>query len=549
MMTLLMNPRYPIRMRLKVCSILWIFMAAGTWASATPTTTAVPSGLAAALSSLVAEASMSGASTRTLSLTSPTSGGEDPLGSKVKDILAQPTVSPSAGNNGEEEDVEVETVYTTTIVPCPPTVAPSTSMALARREEIVSDISEVQTVVNQVIEQRIQQATQQQQVNSFTSYAQELFQKRHEMHLREVTESKQIITEAINTLMTSDFFKELRESHQSEAMQWLQSNTYLNQMVQQVMSEKRFEQRMQESWKEIKQSSKEVWSRIQQYMQQQQVVEQQTVQQQQVVQQQTVQQEQTVQQQLQQQQQQNLTTQNWASQHGDCLQAIISTLSSTEQASSCKALKIQRRQHYQVKDAIQALLVPPANITSPLQYQVAVQNVFNDMYQQICFREHYAEYERELAAWYRDEGWVRRAPPIPPSKMCPPARLFAFSRQAPPWLNRMPAWIRAQYYGDSSMLDGQVHLAAGAGTDAKLYKLRRQGRLSASEYAYLKSLKRANDRLLLTGPSGPSAGAILPRLVKLLAGWNVPKETRPRPAARQPLNVLLPRSGLAAVLL
>lgn len=490
----------------------------------------MPQDIAAALSSLVAQASLTAGPTRSTSLTSTTTSVDNALGNRVQDILAQPTITITGVE--EDDDAEVETVYTTQIIPCPPTSTPPSSMALARREGIVPDTITVQTVVNQVIEQRIQQATQQ---NNFQSYAQDLFNKRMEMQLREVTESRQIITEAINTLMTSEFFKELRESHRTEALQWLQNSTILNQLVQNQVSETRFEQRVQETWKQIVQSSKEVWSRLQQTltnMQQQQQQQQTVVEQKQ---------EQTV------QQQQNVTIQNWASQNVNCLEAIISSLSSTEQGSMCKALKIQRRQHYEVKDAIQALLVPPVNITSPLEYQISVQNVFNKMYQQICFREHYAEYERELAAWYRDEGWVRRPPPIPPSKMCPPAKLFAFSRQAPPWLNRMPAYIRAQYYGDSSMLDGQVHLAAGAGTDAKLYTLRRQGRISASEYAYLRSLKRASDRLLLTGPSGPSAGAILPRLVKLLSAWNAPKETRPRPAM-QPLNVLLPRSGLAAVI-
>lgn len=274
---------------------------------------------------------------------------------------------------------------------------------------------------------------------------------------------------------------------------------------------------------------------------------------QQLVQQQLQQQQQS--QQVRQEQSQSQTNTNsnkqtqqhwtqWSSQNSTCLEAIISTLSSTQRGSSCKALKIQTNQHHEVKDAIQSLLTPQDKIASTLEYQIAVQNVFNRMYQNICFREHYSEYQKELAAWYRDEGWIRRPPPIPPTKMCPPAKLFQFSRQSPPWLNRMPAYIRAKYYGDSSMRDGQVHISDTNSTRAKLYKLRRKGLLSAEEYAYLMSLKRANDRLLLTG-LGPTSGGVLPTLVKMLTTWDAPKDLR-KPAMQptvRPLNQLWPKMG------
>lgn len=500
---------------------------------------------------------------------------DDPITAATKAVAisvpvaeAQPTTAPMSTAEMADDEDEVMTVTTTTTAHCSEAVPTTiqTAVTVPNLESIIREklqtpiigqTEQLQTIVSQsihtqqqqVIQQEVQQEEQKEQ--TFSSYAKELIEKyeRNEFQMKEQTETKEIIQQSLMKLMSSETVQKYYQEHKSEISKFISENKFLSEFLQSQSSKHEFMEQMSKSWQSITSTSKEAWTKFSEAMKK---LEQRQTQQVQTQQEQQQQQQQQIKQQEQQQQQTNTTTveqqtlQNmqWSSQNNTCLEAIISTLSSTQKGSSCRALKIQTNQHHEVRDAIQSLLTPQDKISSPLEYQIAVQNVFNRMYQNICFREHYSEYQKELAAWYRDEGWIRRAPPIPPTKMCPPAKLFQFSRQSPPWLNRMPAYIRAKYYGDSSMRDGQVHISDGNSTRAKLYKLRRKGLLSAEEYAYLMSLKRANDRLLLTG-LGPTSGGVLPALVKMLTTWDAPKDPR-KPGMQptvQPLNQLWPKMG------
>jgi hypothetical protein len=225
----------------------------------------------------------------------------------------------------------------------------------------------------------------------------------------------------------------------------------------------------------------------------------------------------------------------WNRMHRDALQTIINTLSLTgTKGSTCKALAIQGSAGYEVRDVVNALLTGGAGSPeSPLDYRLAVQNVFNKLYQTVCLREYYERYKSDLVQWNRDGGWVRSPPPLPPHRVCPPPKIAAFAGTSPPWLNRLPAWIRAKYYDGAALYSSQVRLDGQTGR--KLRELAQRGLIDEAEFAYMMALKRANDRIALTGTDGP-----LPRLVGILAGYNpdLPPKASPLLFVR-----LMPRVG------
>ncbi len=487
--------------------------------------------------------------------------------------LTNSTLPSQSSNNGDEEDFEI--IYTTTVVPCTLTseiTKPTVAVAQLNLEDVQRKIeedrkilqrieetqsvskqvqSELQHIVNQsnVINSNISNVTNATMTNVTnttvseerryqSTFIQNIVNKvlHNELQMRDISETKQILNEAIHTILTSETFKSVVQRESSHFKQWLEEHKEIKSFIEQQNSYQEFIKSLKKTVESFSQTMKESWKRVlenQRLREEHRRLE--------VVQEQTIQEQQQQQQVV--QQQTNVTTKSETT----CLESMIKTLSTTQRGSMCKAIKVRENMHYEVHDVIQTLLRPRREkMSTPLESQITVQNVFNKMYQSICFREHYAQYQKELAEWYRDEGWIKRPPPIPPSKMCPPKKLFDFSKSSPPWLNRLPAWIRAKYYADSSIYEGQVHFAGSRLTCSRLWRLRKMGKITGLEYAYYSSLYRASKRMMLTG-TDPKA--ILAALVAVLGLYNPPTTNKSAPQVLSPagriprfLNELRPRS-------
>lgn len=344
--------------------------------------------------------------------------------------------------------------------------------------------------------------------------------------------------EQAESLLQSAGFQQLIEQHRDDVMEFVKGNENLEWVAEQVEATQMWQEMSVVAQEASRWFNTSVEGLLKKQLQQQALDQQQQMQQVQV---------QEVQKQMQQQEQQQTIVQtqqeesslvqeessSWNRMHKDALQTIINTLSLTgTKGSTCKALAIQSSTGYEVRDVVNALLTG-GTPESPLDYRLAVQNVFNKLYHTVCLREYYERYKSDLVRWNRDGGWVRSPPPLPPSKVCPPPKIAAFASTSPPWLNRLPAWIRAKYYDGASLFSSQVQVDGKTG--ARLKDLAQRGLIDEAEFAYMMALKRANDRIALTGTDGP-----LPRLVGILAGYNpdLPPKASPLVFVR-----LMPRVG------